>query len=338
MMFDSAQPIAEISGCTSTVLSEEVLTSSEPLVLRGLVKHWPMVGHALTSNGDAVEYLKSFYNQVPVPVCLGAPEIEGRIFYNDTFNGFNYAAKNVLFDGFLDEILNVQSLESPPTLYASSSVINQYLPDFERENYLDLAKRTPRASIWVGNRVRIPAHYDLPSNIACSVAGRRRFTLFPPEQVKHLYPGPLTWAPGGQAVSLVDFYQPDLDRFPLFKHALPTAQVAVLEPGDALYIPSMWWHHVEGLDALNILVNYWWRDEPAHMGPPLNVLHHALLGLRDLPVEQRKAWQALFNYYVFESTDETIQHIPEHARGFLGELTDETARKLRAYLLSQLNR
>jgi hypothetical protein len=33
-----------------------------------------------------------------------------------------------------------------------------------------------------------------------------------------------------------------------------------LEPGDALHIPSMWYHHVEGLEPFNMLVNYWWRE------------------------------------------------------------------------------
>ena len=47
------------------------------------------------------------------------------------------------------------------------------------------------------------------------VAGRRRFTLFPPEQVANLYIGPLDLTPAGQPVSLVDQAQPDLVRHDL---------------------------------------------------------------------------------------------------------------------------
>src|SRR3546814_12307007 len=77
------------------------------------------------------------------------------------------------------------------------------------------------------------------------------------------------------AISLVDFAAPDLARFPRFAEALRHAQVAELGPGDAVFIPSMWWHHMEALDAFNVLVNYWWRPSPAWMAPPLNEIGRA---------------------------------------------------------------
>jgi hypothetical protein len=170
------------------------------------------------------------------------------------------------------------------------------------------------------------------------VAGRRRFTLFPPEQLANLYVGPLDFAPAGQAISLVDLENPDLDRFPRFAEALVHAQSAELQPGDIIYIPSMWWHHVQGLESLNVLINHWWRDAPDHAGPPLDVLLHALLNLRDLPVEQRRAWAGLFDHYVFNPSQETAAHIPLARRGVVGELDDDAARRIRAQLRASLNR
>jgi len=102
-------------------------------------------------------------------------------------------------------------------------------------------------SFWLGNKTRISAHYDYPDNIACVVAGTRRFTLFPPEQIGNLYVGPVDKTPSGQAISLVDFSNPDLERFPNFELAMQAGYQAVCEPGDAIYIPSLWWHHVESL-------------------------------------------------------------------------------------------
>ena len=87
----------------------------------------------------------------------------------------------------------------------------------------------------------------------------------------------------GQSISLVDFAKPDFEAYPKFRQALDAAQVVELEPGDAILIPSMWWHHVESLDDMNILINYWWRNTPAYMGSPVNVLQHAIMGIRDLP-------------------------------------------------------
>ncbi|MFX7984900.1 cupin-like domain-containing protein, partial [Acinetobacter baumannii] len=86
-------------------------------------------------------------------------------------------------------------------------------------------------------------------------AGRRRFTVFPPEQLPNLYLGPLDPTPAGQPVSLVDFHQPDFERFPRFRDALAAGEAAELAPGDAVYIPSMWFHHVEGLAPVNLLIN-----------------------------------------------------------------------------------
>jgi len=168
--------------------------------------------------------------------------------------------------------------------------------------------------------------------------GHRRFTLFPPDQLANLYIGPSDKTPAVQAISLVDFYAPNFEKYPKFREALKHAQVADLEPGDALLLPSMWWHPVESLSSFNVLVNYWMRDLPAYFGASMNALEHAILSIRGLPKNQRAAWKNLFNHYVFDYDQENFQHIPDGALGSLGEITDDTARKIRASLLSKLNR
>ncbi|WP_334313481.1 cupin-like domain-containing protein [Psychrosphaera algicola] len=140
-------------------------------------------------------------------------------------------------------------------------------------------------------------------------------------------------------MSLVDFDQPDLVKYPKFQHAIDNALVASLEAGDALFIPSMWWHHVEGLTDFNVLITHWWRNSSAFMGKPDNALDLAILSLRNLPYEQRQAWKAIFEHYVFDHNEEDIQHIPNHAQGCLTlPMPELEARKLRAKLLEQLKR
>ena len=209
---------------------------------------------------------------------------------------------------------------------------------FRAENDIDLGDFDPLVFIWLGNRSRIAAHHDLPDNVACCAAGRRRFTLFPPGEIANLYPGPIDFNPAGQTISMVDFNAPDYDRFPRFRKALEQAQLAELEPGDAVFIPSMWWHHVEGQEDLNVLVNYWWRPVPAFMDTPANVLEYALLAMRDLPRKERAAWKEIFDFYVFDFDEESVSHIPEERRGALAPMTDLLARRLRAQLLRKLNR
>jgi hypothetical protein len=167
------------------------------------------------------------------------------------------------------------------------------------------------------------------------VAGRRRFTLFPPEQLANLYVGTWDMTLAGVPVSMVRLEAPDFERYPRFRLALETAQVAELDPGDALFIPYAWWHHVESLTPFNVLVNYWWND----VRPPLNVadsLLHALFAIRDLPPEQRAVWRNLFDYYVFQTSGEPLGHLAPENRGLMGARGEQALRMVKTLLLRSL--
>ncbi|RYZ80243.1 MAG: cupin-like domain-containing protein, partial [Moraxellaceae bacterium] len=206
-----------------------------------------MVKAGLTSDSHARQYISQFYQGQSVVAFLGEPVHGGRIFYNENHTGFNYQNVSTKLDFAFEQFAIHSNNESPPTIYIGSTAVDNYLPGFRAENDLALHHLRPLVSIWLSNKCRIAAHWDTPTNIACSVIGHRRFTLFPPEQLANLYIGPLDKTPAGQAISLVDFYAPDFEKFPKFRDALLHAQIADLEPGDALLLPSMWWHHVESL-------------------------------------------------------------------------------------------
>ena len=173
---------------------------------------------------------------------------------------------------------------------------DDFLPDFAAAHRNPLLAKTCGRASGSATRTKVQTHYDLLSNIACVVGGRRRFTLFPPDQLPNLYMGPVDFTPSGTPISLVPLNSPDLTRFPRFAEALRHAQQAELEPGDALYIPYGWWHHVESLTPFNVLVNYWWNSAPSY-GSPYGVLLHAALALRDLPAEQRAVWREMFEHW-----------------------------------------
>jgi hypothetical protein len=332
------EAIREVSGLGPADLTDDILTATTPLVLRGLASSWPMVRAAQESDRAGSDYLRRHYQGATVGAMLGAPESGGRFFYNSDLSGFNFQMVHAKLSGVLDEIEAKRQMDPAPTIYVGSTTIDTCLPGFRQFNDLQLGARDALASIWIGNRTRIAAHYDLPDNVAVVAAGHRRFTLFPPEQLQNLYVGPVDFTPAGQAISLVDFLNPDFDKFPKFAEALKHAQTAELGPGDALFIPSMWWHHIEALDAFNVLVNYWWRQSPDYMDTPTNALMAAFLTMRDLPQAQRKAWQEIFRHYIFEADEETAAHIPPNARGVMAPLTADGARALRTHLLKRFNR
>lgn len=324
--------IRVIENCQSNDISEEILISNEPLLLKNFVHDWPLVKEAKKSDSAVISYLRNFDAKKPLTAMTGDPSIKGRIFYNEDLSGFNFDYRRVSLEEIFQKLTECSKLEEPPMIYVGSTNIDNWLPGFREENDITLGKHQPIASLWIGNRSRVAPHYDFPTNIACSVAGKRRFTFFSPEHLDNLYVGPIDFSPAGQPISLVDLLDPDYEKFPKYRNAESDAIVADLDVGDAVLIPSMWWHHVEARNDLNVLVNYWWRTTPNFMGSPLNVLQHAIMGLRDLPDEQRGIWKSLFDYYVFNQKEENISHIPENARGALNPMDENIADKIKNVL------
>lgn len=336
-MSEVPTPISEVRDADAARVLGETNGRAEPLVFRGLCSHWPLVGQA--HDPQSVErYLLANYNQAPVTAFLCAAEHDGRIFYNDDVSALNFRQVRWGMDQVLSEIRQANGQSPSPTVYMGSMALDHCLPAIRHDNSLPDDSLAASVRIWIGNRSRVATHHDVMDNIACVCAGRRRFTLFPPDQAANLYPGPIDMTPAGQQISLVDPENPDLERFPRFRQALAQAQVAELDPGDAIYIPAMWWHQVDALAPFNILINHWWRDLPAFMGAPGDVLLHAILNLRDLPKRQRDAWRGLFEHYIFDPPADALDHLPGKSRGILGELDQNLARQLRTTLRNRLNR
>lgn len=317
-------------------LTEEVLKSTQPVILKGLVSDWPAVQAGLKSNKHFKDYILGFDCNTPLTVYHGPSDIKGRLFYNSDYSGFNFSRKRQTLSSVLEAIFLESSKLDPETYYVGSTLISHWLPGFEQQNTIDLGGRPHLNSVWLGNRSVVAPHFDFPTNIACAVAGKRRVTLFPPEQTDNLYIGPFELTPSGQPISLVDLRAPDLQAFPKYKDAQASSITVELEAGDALLIPSMWWHSVEALCDFNVLVNYWWRATPAYLGSPLAALQHALLSFDQLPPEQLSAWKELFNRYVFERNDDVTDHIPEQIRGVLSGVDEKMATQIRRALAQSL--
>jgi hypothetical protein len=327
-----------LEGCSPGAIPSQVFQSEVPVLLKGLVAGWPAVAACRPSLAAAATYLSGFWIEQPVTAYVGDAGIDGRFFYNEDFTGFNFRSGKAHLGQVLNKLAEEERGGPGTTIYVGSTPVDQWLPGFRAQNDVALPFSDALASFWMGNRTRVSAHFDFPDNLACVVAGRRRFTLFPPDQVGNLYVGPLDRTPSGQAISVVDFSRPNLDRYPRFAEALASARVADMDPGDALFVPSMWWHHVESFESFNLMVNYWWCVSPPAMGAPTTALMHAILSLRDLPQRQRQAWRTLFDHYVFDADESVYEHIPEAGRGCLAPLTDASARILRAEILKRLNR
>jgi len=347
-MISITKKTQSLSGYKSDNIPNEVFSSITPIILKGIVSDWPLTQKVDTPLTTLVSQLKKYYNGRPVPTYFADAKIKGRLSYNDNVTQLNFDKKQANVNDILDEIISGIGDNNSPLRYIASSSVDQYFPELRKKNDISfdneyftlnrIDRLEPMVGIWIGNKTIAPCHYDAQNNIACCIAGKRKFTLFPPDQIENLYPGPLEPTPGGQAISMVDFSQPDFVKYPKFKSAIRQGEIAELEPGDALYIPSMWWHQVESTSSFNTLINYWWDTTPRIRGQGMHALHHALLSLRDKPESEKKAWKHIFDYYIFGDSDLASKHLPEKARGVLGPIDNLNARQLRALLINKLNR
>ena len=105
------------------------------------------------------------------------------------------------------------------------------------------------------------------------------------------------------------------------------------EPGDCRRTTL---HHVEAVGPLTMLVNYWWNDAPATVGSPWDALLHGMMALRGLPEDQRRAWRAAFDHYVFLANGDPGAHLPEAARGILVATEPADLAEMRRNLIRNL--
>jgi hypothetical protein len=319
------------SVATSTAAGGEGVTTllarGEPVLLKGAIDHWPALKAAARSPATLDAYLKERDSGAPVPVMEAPPSSDGRFGYSADLREFSFTKRMRPLGETLDRIAHARTDRAGGYLAIQMLPLDTQMPGFVRDNPMPLLPTDARPKLWLGGPVKTQIHNDRDHNLACVIAGHRRFVLFPPELVANLYIGPLDNPP---PLSLVDPEAPDLDAFPRFREALDAARVAHLGPGDALLMPRYWWHHVTSRDPYNAMVNYWWGDSPAGLGDPHDAFLAALLALKPLTAQERGYWRAMFDSYVFG--EDGAAHIPPAARGMLGAMTPSMRAALKRHL------
>ncbi len=336
MTVDVRQILPGDSALAGSALRAELVGAAEPVILRGLVRDWAVVAAARDGTASLVAFLKTLGSGAAAHCLVGHPAIGGRFFYARDMAGLNFGRRDATVADLLDQLTRQAGDAAPLAIAMQSAPTSEVLPGFASRHPMPLLEADVPPRIWIGNAVSVATHYDSNDNIACVVAGRRRFTLFPPDQAANLYMGPFELTPAGTPVSMVDVDAPDFDRYPRYEEALKHARTAELEPGDAIFIPYLWWHAVRSLDPTSILVNYWWSDCPVPTAPAQAMLH-ALLAFRDLPPARRAAWRALIDHLVFADDAGQAMHLPEQVRGVMGAVSPEMRRELHRAIAAALH-
>lgn len=311
----------------------EVAEPCRPALIKGLVRGWPAVQAAQQSARAFRDYVARFDAGGTADVFVGEREIAGKYYYSDDLRQFNFERRHMKFADAMERIVSTPAAQS---MYMGSLPTDAFLPGFSKENALPCLSANIAARIWVGHASSVASHYDTMDNVACVVAGKRRFTLFAPETIDKLYVGPIDHTMAGQPVSLAASAPPDDERYPRFKEVRDQAVVAELEPGDAIYIPKLWWHQVEALGAFNVLVNYWWDAFSIGPDAPSAGLLLSMITIAERPFAERQAWKAFFDHYVFRTNGHPLAHLPPEQHGVLGPLKPDNYGKLRAFIIQLL--
>ena len=330
-----SKPIPELSAVDKRQFEQEIVPAQQPVVMRGLVKHWPSAQWA-GSAGEFVQELHRHHQNQEVYTIAGQPDIDGRFFYGKGLRGVNYNQVNVKLGAVLDQLIAMADANYPHALAVQSAPVRSALPEFANQHDMPLLDAEVEPTMWIGNRARVAPHYDTRDNLAGVAFGRRKFTVFPPDQTPNLYLGPALQSPGGVPISLVDIQNPDYERFPKYRFAEAESMSALLEPGDVIYIPSPWWHAVQSLDAFNMLINYWWSEPGQSEVPPNHSLTHALITIASLSPAKRKAWKHIFDFCVFRDSGDAREYLPEDLNDTLTQLSPEQAKMVRQLLKESL--
>ena len=314
----------------------EVVAPCVPVVMRGLVAAWPAVHAATRSAKDFQDYMARFDNGGQADAFVADAAIAGKYYYAADLKGFNFQRRRMRLSEAVNAMVATLGQADQPTMYVGSLPLEEYLPGFAAQNALQVLERHVEPRIWLGHASNVSAHFDAFDNVACVVAGTRRFTLYPPDAIGALYVGPLDNTMAGQPVSLAASQPLDLEKYPRFAEAHPRALSAELGPGDAIYIPKLWWHQVESTASFNGLVNYWWDAFAVGPDAPYVGLLLSMITIAERPEPERRAWRAFFEHYVFRGDGHPLKHLPPEQHGMLGPLMPDNYGRIRATIMRTL--
>lgn len=309
--------IAEYDRPDAAAFREEIYPKAQPAILRGVGAGLEPVLLAKRAPSEFGDFLKEHIGNASIDVLRAKPNTGETFFFGSSISSLNFDRDRMPFSTFVDTILSGSGDER--MLYLESTKISDLNPKLADALHLPFLPTSIAPRIWMGNKTGTQTHFDVKQNVAYVVSGKRRFTLFPPSQTPNLYMAPFESSPSNAPISMVQLENPDFEQFPRFREAMDNALVAELDPGDAIFIPYMWWHHVKAVGELNVLVNYWWNEHEG-MGSPLDAMLHSILAVRDLPPPMREAWHTMFETFVFKSHGEPMDHIEPTKRGGLGPL------------------
>ncbi|XP_014229131.1 jmjC domain-containing protein 5 isoform X1 [Trichogramma pretiosum] len=243
-IFDNFLPVQHYFKPSMELFYNNIFQPKVPAILKGCIEHWK----ALTLWKD-VGYLQRIAGNRTVPIEIGSR-------YTDD----DWTQSLITFADFLKT--HITNRNNEIGYLAQHQLFNQIpelkndfsIPDYCSFSDKEDSEEFPDINAWFGPSGTVsPLHYDPKNNLLCQVFGYKRIILYGPGDSDNLYPYETKMLCN---TAKVDPYNPNYKDYPRFQDS--KGSMCYLKPGDMLFIPPKWWHHVVGLTS-SFSISFWWE-------------------------------------------------------------------------------
>ncbi len=260
-------PVTRVEHISKKDFVENFYKPQIPVLITGLTKDWP----AYTK--WKLDYVQERAGDQIVPLYNNEPAKDKESVYAPV--------KEMKLHEYI-EILKTQPTDLRIFFYNILKEMPELLEDFEYPDIgLKFFKKLP-ALFFGGGESKVFMHYDidLPDSMHFHFDGDKNVTLFSPAQTKYLYKVPFSI----HNIEDIDMDDPDFDKYPALQYAEGIR--AEMKHGDALYMPSGYWHSIR---YLNGGFSMTLRALPRKPGRFATMLYNVLI-MRNIDNFTRKYW------------------------------------------------
>ncbi|MEH2354885.1 cupin-like domain-containing protein [Nostoc sp.] len=245
----------------------EIWKQYQPFLVEDVVNHWG------ASNNWSNDYLIKQCGNNLIPIQFFKKDFL-KDYHNFACEDGYSPPKEIKFKDYIKDYIEDREKNYDLGCYLYQVDFEEYLPeivgDITDPGYLN---RNPLVQFWFGYSSKdftstTALHFDAAHNTFVQIRGRKRILLFPPSNYLSFYP-PLKDNSGFGHHSKVNPDIPNLELFPKFPWEEKIE--VILQPGEMLYIPPFWWHHVTAVDE-NISLSFFYDIEMGDILKQKNLL------------------------------------------------------------------
>ncbi|TDQ28869.1 cupin-like domain-containing protein [Tenacibaculum caenipelagi] len=223
-------PITKVSSITREEFIEHYYKPQRPVLIENLTKNWQAY------QKWSLDYIQERAGNQEVPLYNNNPAKGKESVYAPV--------KKMKLSEYI-EILKTKPTDLRIFFYNILDSMPELLKDFEYPTIgLKFFKRLP-ALFFGGGNSKVFMHYDidLPDSMHFHFHGNKDILLFAPDQTRHLYRVPFSI----HNLESIDMDNPDFEKYPALKNAQGIK--VEMKHGDALYMPSGYWHYIKYLNG-----------------------------------------------------------------------------------------